>query len=133
MLLAFVGLVVNIIDQCRGETFVNCAQSSIISFVYVLLLAGWFGFLSVLGYAAQDQRSHRLARLLILAEVMVLVVALFNAKHYPNLLGLITSLVDAAFATWIIVLAFRLSRARGGRITTSARPRRRPVSTPKKS
>jgi hypothetical protein len=59
-------------------------------------------------------------------ELLVLVVALFNAKHFPNVLGLITSLTDAIIAGWIIVLAWRLSRAKGGRITVPAsRPRRR--------
>jgi hypothetical protein len=59
-------------------------------------------------------------------EFLVLAVSLFNAKHYPNVLGLVTSLTDAAIAAWIMVLAWRLSRAKGGRITTPAnRPRRR--------
>ena len=131
MLFGFVGLIASIVDQCHEGDFANCAQGSIISFVYVFLLAGWFGFLSVLGYAAQDQRSHRLAYMLMFAEFMVLAIALFNAKHFPSVLGLITSLVDAAFAAWIIVLAWRLSRAKGGRITTSSRPRRRPATTKK--
>jgi hypothetical protein len=80
----------------------------------------------MLGYAAQDQRSHKLARFLMGVEFLVLAVSLFNAKHYPNVLGLVTSLTDAAIAAWIMVLAWRLSRAKGGRITTPAnRPRRR--------
>lgn len=125
MLFAFVGLVVSIVEQCHDADFADCAQGSVISFVYLLLLAGWFGFLSVLGYAAQDQRSHKLAWLLMAGEFAVLAVAMFNARHFPNILGLITSLTDAALAAWVIVLAFRLSRAKGGRITTSSRPRRR--------
>jgi hypothetical protein len=56
---------------------------------------------------------------------MILIISLFNAKHYPNILGLITSLVDAAFAIWIIWLAFRLTRAKGGRITGNQRTRSR--------
>jgi hypothetical protein len=61
-------------------------------------------------------------------ELLVLLIALFNAKHYPNILGLITSLTDAALAAWVILLAFRLNQAKGGRITaTAARPRRRPA------
>lgn len=130
MLLGFVNAISSIIDGCKDTDVVNCIQSTGISFIFVLVMAGWFGFLAMLGFAAQEQRSHRLARLLMVAEFLVLVVSLFNAKHFPNVLGLITSLVDAAFAAWIITLAFRLSRAKGGRITTPStanRPRRRPV------
>jgi hypothetical protein len=130
MLLGFVNAISSIVEGCRDTDVVNCIQSTGISFIFVLVMAGWFGFLAMLGFAAQEQRSHRLARLLMAAEFLVLVVALFNAKHFPNVLGLITSLVDAAFAAWIITLAFRLSRAKGGRITvptTANRPRRRPA------
>jgi hypothetical protein len=130
MLFGFLNAISSIIDGCKDSDALGCIQSSGISFIFVLVTAGWFGFLAMVGYAAQDQRSHRLARLLMAAEVLVLLVALFNAKHYPNILGLITSLVDGAFAVWIITLAFRLSRAKGGRITvpsTTNRPRRRPV------
>jgi hypothetical protein len=71
------------------------------------------------------------------AEFMVLVISLFNAKHYPDILGLVTSLTDAAFAAWIILLAFRLSRAKGGRITASRnisnQPRRRARNRPSPS
>jgi hypothetical protein len=128
MLLNFIGAIGSIVSQCHDASFTDCAQGSIISFVYILLLAAWFGFLATLGYAAQDQRSHRLARVLIVAELMVLFVALFNARHFPNLFGLITSLVDAGFAAWIIVLAYRLSQAKGGRILAKAsvKPRRKP-------
>jgi hypothetical protein len=128
MLLGFIGGLAGIISQCRGTDVPSCVQDSVVSLAYILILAGWFGFIAMLGYAAQDQRSHRLAKFLIAAEALVLLISLFNAKHYPNALGLITSLTDAALAVWVIVLAFRLNRAKGGRITaTSTRPRRRPV------
>ncbi len=135
MLLAFVGGIASIASQCHNSGFADCAQGSISTFIYVLLLACWFGFLAMLGYAAQDQRSHRLARVLIIAELMVAFIALFNARHFPNLLGLITSIVDAGFAAWIIMLAYRLSRSKGGRILakTPARPRRRPPTPSKKT
>jgi hypothetical protein len=126
MLLGFVNLVAGIIEGCRDSGASGCIEGTIIPLVYVLILAGWFGFIAMLGYAAQDQRSHKLARFLMAIELLVLVVALFNAKHFPNVLGLITSLTDAIIAGWIIVLAWRLSRAKGGRITVPAsRPRRR--------
>jgi hypothetical protein len=121
--------VVGSFQSCHDATTTyDCVSGIGINVLYVILLAGWFGFVWVLAYAAQDKRDPKLANLLIGAEALILVVALFNAKHYPNLLGLITSLVDAAFAVWIIYLAFQLRKAKGGRITASAakgRPRQR--------
>jgi hypothetical protein len=125
-LLNFIGSIVSAISGCHDATTTyDCVSGVGIDLLYVIILVFWFGFIWVLAYAAQDKRSHRLARFLMGAEFMVLIVALFNAKHYPNLLGLITSLLDAAFAIWVIFLAFRLSHAKGGRIATAtARPRR---------
>jgi len=78
----------------------------------------------VVGYAAQDRRSRRIAQLLIGLEGLTGLVALFDAKHFPTVLGLITSLIDLCFAAWVILLAWRLMRAKGGRITAPARSRR---------
>ena len=126
MLLGFIGGIASVVSQCKDNGVASCVQDSVVTLAYVLILAGWFGFIAMLGYAAQDQRSHRLAKVLILVEALVLMVALFNAKHFHDALGLITSLADAALAAWVILLAFRLNMAKGGRITTpAARPRRR--------
>lgn len=132
-LLSFLVSLVDSISGCQdaGSTY-DCVSGIGINLLYVILVAAWFGFLWVLAYAVQDRRDHRLARILMGAEAMVLVVALFNAKHFPNhnWLALLTSLVDAVLAAWVIWLAFRLSRAKGGRITgasTRSRPRRRPT------
>jgi hypothetical protein len=129
MMFGFVNGLVSVIDDCHSSGFSECAPNTVVSFAYILLLAGWFGFLAMLGYAAQDQRSHKIARVLIVAELLVLMIAIFNARHHPSIFELLTSLTDAALAIWVILLAFRLSRARGGRIVakqqTSTRPRRR--------
>lgn len=127
VLLNFCNSIVSALGTCHDAAQAyDCVSGIGIDLLYVIIIAFWFGFIWVLAYAAQDRRDHRLARLLMGAELLVLLVALFNARHYPNLLGLVTSLTDAAFAIWVIYLAFRLSRARGGRITAaSARPRRR--------
>jgi len=130
VLLNFVGAIVSSIGTCHdASTTYDCVSGIGIDVLYVILLAFWFGFVWVLAYAAQDRRDHRLAAILMAAEVMILGVSLFNAKHYPNIIGLITSLVDAAFAIWVLYLAFRLIRAKGGRITTpvTGRARRRPA------
>jgi hypothetical protein len=139
MLFGFANGIVAIFNECKDTDALNCVQSSGITLIFVLLLAGWFGFLAMLGFAAQEQRSHKLARILMCAEAMVLVVALFNIKHFNSssntILELLNSLTDAAFAAWIILLAFRLSQAKGGRITAhrspSGRTRRRVPPTAK--
>lgn len=130
MMFGFVNGLVSIIDDCHNNGFSGCAPNTVVTFAYILILAGWFGFIAMLGYAAQDQRSHRIARVLMAAEFLVVMIALFNARHHPSILELLTSLTDAALGIWVIILAFRLSRAKGGRIVAkqpTARPRRRPV------
>jgi hypothetical protein len=101
----------------------ECISNAIVSIIYFLLLAVWFGFLWILGYSAQERRSKRLFQALIMAEGLVALVSLFNAKHHPDFLGLFTSLVDFVLAVWIIILAWRLMRAGPGRATPSSRRR----------
>lgn len=134
--LSFFAELYNMVGDCSEATSsFNCVTDVGIDLVYVVLVAAWFGFISALAYAAQDKRDRRLAYILIAAEAMVLIVALFfNARRYSNLVGLLTSLADSAFAIWIIYLAFNLVRAKGGRITSrtasSNRPRRRATAAP---
>ncbi len=129
-LLNLVNAIVNSINSCRDADTYSCVSGIGIDMLYVLVVAGWFGFVWVLAYAAQERRDHRLATILIGAEGMILAVALFNAKHFPDILGLIISVVDAALAIWVIWLAVKILRAKGGRITTrtTRRPRRRPAA-----
>jgi hypothetical protein len=105
----------------------DCVGDITLNLLYFLVLSAWFAFIWVLGYAAQDRRSKRLAQLLIAAEAIIFLAALLDIKHHNDILGLITSLVDASLAAWTIVLAYRLMRAGGGRVTTRAR--RRPTKT----
>lgn len=126
--LNFINGAVSSVQQCTGYSN-DCVSNIILSLLFWMLVTLWFGFLLVMGAAAQERRSRRVARILIAAEGLVALVALFDAHHYPNILGLVTSLVDAALAIWVITLAFRLVRARGGRVrTTTSRPRRRSTS-----
>jgi hypothetical protein len=118
----------SIVSTCRSSHS-DCVSNMLVSLIFFLLTAAWFGFVWVLGYAAQDRRSKRLAQVLILVECLIAIVALFNAKHHNDLLSLATSLVDIALAIWVIVLAFRLMRADGGRIVAKSRPRKRPPSS----
>ena len=114
------------IGECRKSS--DCIESIFISIIYYLLIVGWFGFIWILGFAAQDRRSRRLAQALIAAEGLIALIAYFNAKHHPDKLGLVTSVVDLVLAIWIIFLAFRLMRAKGGRVVARPRRRRKPIS-----
>ena len=117
----------SIISTCKANEG-DCASNTLVSLIFFLLTAGWFAFIWVLGYTAQERRSKRLAQVLICAETLIALVALFNAKHHTDLLGLGTSLIDLFLATWVIILAFRLMRADGGRVVVKHRGRRRAKS-----
>lgn len=134
-ILGLINQVTSIISTCLKHDG-DCVSNSLVSLMIVILIAIWLGFISALGYAAQDKRSKRLAQFLIGAEGLNVLISLFNAKHYPNVLGLITSVIDLVIAVWVIVLAWRLMRANGGRIVatsarahTPARSRKRPILT----
>ena len=109
----------------------NCVSNMLGTTLLFLLTAFVFGIIWVIGYAAQDRRSRRLAVLLIIIEAAVLLVAAFNASHHTSLLSLMASLTDASLAAWVIALAVRLIRANGGRIMASQRARQRPAHNPK--
>lgn len=122
----------SIVSTCRTDHG-DCVSNTIVSLIFFLLTAGWFAFIWVLGYSAQERRSRRLAQVLIAAEAFIALIALFNAQHHTDILGLVTSVIDLVLAVWIITLAWRLMRAGGGRIVVKQRPRqrRRRVSPPK--
>lgn len=111
------------VTTCRkGE---DCIVNILLSMVFFILTALWFGAVWILGYFAQERRSKHLALLLIAAEGLIALIALFNAKHHTDFLSLATSLIDLVLALWIILLAFRLWRSGGKRITSAQRPRQR--------
>ncbi len=122
--LGFINEVASSVSGCIGHGSA-CVSNTLVSLLLIILTAIWFAFLAALGYAAQDRRSRRLARYLMAAEAIVAVVALFDVKHFPNILGLITSLIDFGLAAWAFLLAYRLSKANGGRIVAPGRKRQR--------
>lgn len=121
-ILNLVSMIASSVHSCV-KSGSECVGDVTINLLYFLVLAAWFGFVWVLGYAAQDRRSKRIAQVLIIAEVVILLAALLDARHFPNILGLVTSVLDAAFAVWTIVLAWRLIRSNGARVTTTRRRR----------
>ena len=117
---------VSVVSTCHNSSS-DCVSNLLVSLIFFLLIVGWFAAVWVLGYAAQERRSKNLAYALIGAELLIALVALFNAKHHTDTLSLITSLIDLALAIWVISLAIRLIRAKGGRIVSKQRARHRPT------
>lgn len=119
----------SIVQTCRHDS-PNCLENVFTSFVFYVLIVAWFGAVCVMGYAAQQKRSRRLAQVLILAELLIAFVAFFNIrlnlKYHNGLLSLATSIADLVLAIWIITLAYRLMKAGSGRVVvTKQRARRR--------
>lgn len=134
ILLSFLGIangLNSIVTTCHRDG-TDCISNLIVSIIFFIITAVWFGFIWILGYTAQERRSRRLAQLLIAAEVAIAMVAYFNARHHTDWLSLATSIIDLILAVWIITLAWRLMRSGGARIVSKQRPRqrRRRTTTP---
>lgn len=111
------------IQQCSVNGS-DCAADILLAMLYFGLLTSWFTALWILAAATQTKRSRKLAALLIAAESLVILVALFNAQGNSGL-GFVTSIIDAALAAWVSLLALRLFFAGGRRVTGSKRTRQR--------
>jgi hypothetical protein len=110
----------------------DCVGNLLGSVIYYLLIVVWFGVILAFGFAAQHGRSKRLARLLICAELSVIVVAAYNVKldqfgFHNGILSLITSFVDIVVSIWVISLAYRLTKASGGRVVKRQRRSKNPT------
>jgi hypothetical protein len=119
----------SIVTTCHN-TGRDCISNLIVSLIFFIITVAWFAFIWILGYTVQERRSKRLAQVLIAAEALIALIALFNAKHHTDWLSLITSIIDLTLAVWVIWLAFRLIRSGGGRTVTRqpGRRRRRPTT-----
>lgn len=115
ILLTFLGIanaINSMVATCRHDS-PNCADNILVSIVFWIFTAAWFGAIWVLGVTAQERQSKRLAQLLIAVELFVGLIALFNARHHTDLLGLSTSIIDLILVVWVISLAYRLIRTGG--------------------
>jgi purine-cytosine permease-like protein len=123
--LSFLGIangINSVVSTCRHDT--DCISNLIVSIIFFILTAAWFGVIWIIGAIAQERRSKKFAFILIGAEALIALVALFNARHHTDILGLVTSVTDLLLALWIITLAFRLMRSGGGRVVTGQHRRR---------
>lgn len=108
----------SIITTCNHPG-ADCVGNLLSSIIYYLLIVVWFGLIVVLGFGAQERRSKRLAITLIGAELAVLAVALYNIKlnltYHNGFLSLLTSFADVILSVWVVSLAYRLMKTKGGR------------------
>lgn len=113
------GALNSIISTC-SHTSGQCVTNMLTSTVFYLLIIFWFGIIVFLGFRAQLKRDRRIGRLLIIAECLVFVIAGYNIKsgitYHNGALSLFTSLADLILSVWVITLAYKLVRAKGGRI-----------------
>lgn len=126
-LLVVIGGIMDVAKNCENSS--ECVVNSFLWIIIAFILAGWYATLFAIGYFAQEKRNYKLARLLILGELFTAFVALMLVKNPSSFYSGLAAIVALIFAVWIIILAYRLYKARGSRIptarSTSSRPRRR--------
>lgn len=123
----FVNGVSGSVSQCLNGSS-GCVGNIVLAALFFLAVTVWFGALWLAGFAAQDRRSRRIAEVLIVAEALVLLIGLYGLMHMSSIIGGVKSLAEVATSVWISWLAFRLIRAKGGRVR--ARSRRHHPSQP---
>jgi sugar phosphate permease len=133
ILLSFLTLfsqVGSVVSTCRTDSN-NCMGNLITSIVFYIVVAVVFGGIWLIGLAAQNLRSKRLALLLIGIEGLTALIALFSVKlslNSKNIFSITASFVIAVLAVWTISLAFRLMRSEGKRIAHGTRRRHHTIS-----
>lgn len=119
--LSIINGLASVIVGCRGGATADCITNTFVSLVLIILMVVGLGILLALGYAAQARRSARLAYTLIVIEAFVALIFLFDTKQSPGIVERLTSFLSFAVAAWVIFVAWRLSRAKGGRIVDGRR------------
>lgn len=114
--LSFVNGGASIIGSCVRSTTADCVSNALVSLILIIMTALAFGALWGLGYLAQERRSARLALLLIGCEGFAALVFIFDAKQSPAIVDRLTNVLSFFVALWVMVVAWRLGRAKGGRI-----------------
>lgn len=115
--LNFLDGTVSSVSQCTKSSGGSCFGDIVLAMLYFLVISICFAALWLAGFAAQDRRSKRIALVLIAGEGMAFLVAVYNLTHRnPSLIGKAASLIDLVLSVWVAYLAFRLVRAKGGRI-----------------
>jgi hypothetical protein len=122
ILLSFVTGGISIFVGCHGQGAGDCVSNTFVSLILIILIAVGYGVLLGVGYLAQERRSPRLALTLMALEALAVLIFAFDAKHAPDPVTLLANIISLALAAWVIFLAWRLVRAKGGRIVHARRP-----------
>lgn len=122
--LSFVDGVASIAGGCFHTNSVDCVSNALVSLIVMLGAVVLFGVVLGLGYVAQARRSVHLAYVLIGAEIAMGAIFLFDAKHAIDAVTVITNVLSAGIAAWVIWVAWNLSRTRGGRMVRARKGRR---------
>jgi len=122
ILLGFVTGGISIFAGCHNQSAGDCVSNTFVSLVLIILIAIGYAVLLGVGYLTQERRSPRLALTLMGLEALAALIFAFDAKHAPDPITLIANLISLALAIWVIFLAWRLARAKGGRIVRARRP-----------
>jgi FtsH-binding integral membrane protein len=131
-LFIIVGGVIETGKECQNGAS-SCVVSSFLWMVILLFVGGFFVCLTALGYFAQTKRSSRLAKLLIVAELGVALACLMLIRTPSSVLGGIGSFLIFLLSLWTVVLAYRLTKAKGARIVATTRTQKARPRRPKKS
>lgn len=116
-LLVVIGGIKDVASNCENSN--ECVTNSFLWIIIVFMLAGWYATLFAIGYFAQEKRNHKLARLLIAAELFTAFIALMLIKNPSSFYSGAAAIIALLLAAWTIILAWRLNKARGSRITTT--------------
>lgn len=108
-----------LIDSCNSAA--ECAAAAMFSLFFIIATAAWFGFLSMIGYKAEEQRNHRAAYVLIASELATAAVVYGFFANPGGTFGKLSALLILLTCGWVIMLAWRLARARGKRIVAHHR------------
>lgn len=101
------------LTSCLGSHKTDCTTNSALAVVLVVLAIIWFGFLAAMAYAAWIRRTISLISLFIILEIISLGVSLFDLAHGDNVIGSITSVIDALAAAWVLYMSYYLFKVRG--------------------
>jgi uncharacterized membrane protein YqjE len=127
-LLLIIGGIMDVTKNCENSS--ECVTNSFLWIIIAFLFGGWYATLFAIGYFAQEKRSYKLARLLIAGELFTAFIALMLVKNPSSFYSGLGAIIALLFAAWVILLAWRIYKARGSRISSSSRsssnrPRRR--------
>ena len=93
-----------------------------VSIAYVIVVGLWFGFISVLAYAAEERRARSLGVTLLGVEGIVALVEIFNLMRFAHIIEAITSAFDLGMALVVIYLTYPIALTGKARRSKAKQP-----------